>query len=144
MGQYATVTWSPGDEAVGQKFQQMAQNEEWLKENIIIGNLNFMANDIGELPDGRSPGAVSATKLEVVQYRFNSQVAVSEYEFRVNFPPSFTQPPVVLFSNQDLDDKSVIRMVSQTGTEYANFKVWHTDGLSKLFVGMISIALIGQ
>lgn len=143
MAQYTTVTWSPGDGAVGEKFAQMAQNEEWLKENIILGNVNYFPNALGEIPDGRQNGAERAVKLEGVGFRYNSQTPTTEYRFTVPFPPVFTKPPLVVASNWDTTDATFIRQVSQKGTESADFKVKQHDGLSRIMNGYIFLILMG-
>lgn len=143
MGQYATVVWSEGDEVTSIKLEQMAQNEQWLKDNIIVGNMNWIPNALGAVTEGREPGVVPATKLEVVEYRYDSQVPVKYYDFTVKYPPVFTQPPVTLFSIYDPSDDIVVRRRGSNRTDQGVFRLWDTRGLTKTFVGDITVLLIG-
>lgn len=144
MAQYATVNWSDGDEVTSQKLNQMAQNEQWVKDNLIIGNANYVPNPQGKMVPGRSKGITSVTKMEIVEVVYDSQVPVKYWDLTVNFPPVFTEQPTVFYSHLDTDEDAVVRMTLQTGTKSAKFRVWNTDGLSKRKHGYLNLLLLGK
>lgn len=143
MAQYTTVVWDEGDEVTSQKLEQMAQNETWLKDNLIIGNNNYIANALGQTA-GRTTGIASTTKLEVIEVEFDSQVPVVYHDFVVRFPPVFTEPPVVFYSHSDHDENTVVRHFTKGGATSATFRVWNTAGTSHRKHGTLGILLLGK
>jgi hypothetical protein len=142
MAQYTTVVWEEGDEVTSQKLGQMAQNEQYIKDNLIIGNANFVPNSIGTTT--RAAGIASVTKMEVLEIDYDSQVPAKYYDFTVRFPPVFTQPPVIFFSNYDHDEDTVLRIYTKNGNTSAIFRVWNTSLLSRRHHGHVTVLLLGS
>jgi hypothetical protein len=143
MAQYATVVWSEGDEVTSQKLEQMAQNETWIKDNLIVGNANYVTDPNGAT-SGRVAGIQTITKMEVVEIAYDSQVPVLFYDFTVVFPPVFTEPPVIFISNYDHDEASVLRVFTKNGTTNCIIRVWNTSYTTHRKRGHASIMLVGK
>jgi hypothetical protein len=143
-GQYSTVNWQPGDEVTSQKLQQMSNNSEWLKTNIIMGNLNFQRNALGQTPHGRQPGTLPAKRMEAVAIKYNSQVPVPQYDFWVNFPPVFTQMPMVFLTNWTVWNNTVARILNIEGTRRVLVKVHDINFSAAKLEGDLHLLLVGQ
>lgn len=142
MGQYSTTTWEEGDEVTSQKLEQMAQNEQYLKDNLLLTNVNILPNPNGV--STRAQGIFSATKMEVIEMDYDSQVPVKYHNFTVTFPPVFSQPPVIFYSNYDQDENTVVRIYIKSGATSCVFRVWNTDGLTHRHHGHITVLLVGS
>lgn len=95
MAQFATVTWTGAAEVTSNKLQQMSNNDEWLKENMILGDIAFLKNSIGKMGYGREEGIVKPKKIMGVNIFVDSQVPVSYTDVIVRYPVPFTTPPLV-------------------------------------------------
>jgi hypothetical protein len=132
MPTYASVSWQDGDEVTSAKLNQMAQNEQYLKDNIIIGNTTI--NDTTN----------QALKIEGIRLDFDSQSAVQVYNFRVNLPPVFTEPPVIVFSHNVLLYFTVVHLTESNRTDYCEF--YMAENLQNIvrFQGTMNIIAIGK
>jgi hypothetical protein len=144
MATYQSVSWQPGDELTSVKMQQMAQNDEWLKDNLIIGNVNFPRNGAGQVAAGRTAGAFKAKRVEGIAYKFDSSINRRWYDFRVNFPSVYTKPPIIIHSVYSPFKELTSRVISGGKTNYAVFRVWDTGHRSLRLDGELDIILIGE
>ena len=132
MPTYASVSWQDGDEVTSAKLNQMAQNEQYLKDNIIIGNTTINGS------------TSSALKIEAIRMEFDSNTAVQVYNFRVDLPPVFTEPPVIVFSHNVLLYFTVAHLTESNRTDYCEF--YMVENLQNIvrFQGTLNIIAIGR
>lgn len=144
MAAYTTVSWQKGDEVTSTKLQQMAQNEQWLKDNAIVGNLNYIASALGAPPAGRSLGIHTATRLEAIRVDYDSQVPVSGFIVKVNLPPVFTEPPIIASSHSTIDFYTNCMLYVADRTDYCEFHISHRDGQTVHLRGQLHIICMGR
>ena len=132
MPTYASVSWQDGDEVTSAKLNQMAQNEQYLKDNIIIGNTTI--ND----------ATAQALKIEAIKTPFDSNTAVQVYNFRVNLPPVFTEPPVIVASHNVLLYFTIVHVTETNRTDYVEFYMCEKDSQIVRFQGEMNIIAIGK
>lgn len=103
MAVYESVTWEPGDEVTSAKLNKMAQNAEWLKDNAINADYNFIIDSFGRPPKDRSAASSKMTKIVAVEVNVNALFnSVSQIAVTFQTPTGFTTPPttfVSLYSN---------------------------------------------
>jgi hypothetical protein len=143
MAVYTTVSWQPGDEVTSAKLQQMCQNEEWLKDNLIIGNSNFPANGNGDVASGRQPGIIAINKIEVVSFKYDSTIPRKWYDAQVRYPPTFTEPPITIFSTYSVWNEPCCWLLDGTRTSRGIFRISDQHGRSVRHQGELNILLIG-
>ena len=132
MPTYASVSWQDGDEVTSAKLNQMAQNEQYLKDNIIIGNTTI--ND----------ATAQALKIEAIKVPFDSNTNVNVHTFRVNLPPVFTEPPVIVASHNVLLYFTIVHVTETNRTDYVEFYMCEKDGGNVRFQGEMNIIAIGK
>jgi hypothetical protein len=143
MGQYTTVTWQHGDEAVTSKLEQMCQNEEWLHDNLIAGNVNYMLGAQGQPPAGRSQGVVTANHIEAIRIDYDSLTAVSSITVKVQLPPVFTEAPVIAFAANAFG-LIVGQLVTGDRTDYCEILIFQRDGITQRLTGTLNIICVGK
>lgn len=143
MGQYTTVQWQAGDEVTSSKLQQMSQNSEWLKDNIILGNMNFPTNALGAVSNGRSPGIDPIKRMEVIAIRYDSEVPKKYCDVTVKYPPVFTMHPVVQHSLYSWQDVSCV-LIDGTKPTQGVFRIFDVHGRTVRHQGELYLTLVGK
>lgn len=146
MAQYATVTWQKGDEVTSQKLQQMASNEDWLKDNVILGNISYPQNNLGGVAMGRKNEMVRATRLEAINMVFDSQAPAPFLDLEVPLPPVFTEAPVgvVSIANDEGGHRFGCTWINDNTTDKWILRLWEQHSRSVRISGSLNIILIGR
>lgn len=144
MAQYATVNWQPGDEVTSLRLEQMAQNEEWLHDNALIGVINYQPSALGQPPSGRAPGLKVAKRVCAVRIDFDSQVPVSVHIVRIDLTNlGFTEAPVVAISYNVENNFCVAHHAIGDRNDYCEIFFSQRDALIVQIKGTLDLILVG-
>lgn len=144
---YNTVAWAPDDEMTSQKLQQMCDNDTWLKENALtVGRLEWHKGNEGQLPVGRVVGTYNATTCVGLFYPFDSVTPVQHYDLRVQYPPLFTKPPIIvaMVGNGSPDNLALcVTTTFDSSPDFSMLKIFHRTGNAMRIYGGMNIILFG-
>jgi len=143
MGQYTTVTWQAGDEVTSTKLQQMCSNTEWLKDNIVLGNLNYIRNGDGNPPNGREAGIEPIKRIEALAVKFDSDIPKLYHDFGINIPSVFTEPPLIIPALWNWQN-DIINVIDGTRPTRATFRVQDIHGRTVRHQGEMHVLFIGK
>lgn len=145
MGAYATVNWQTGDEVTSQRLQQMAANEQYLYDKIILGDIEYRPSALGVAPAGREPGIVEAKRIGAMRIDFDSQVPVSVHYVHVDITNlAFTEPPVVTLAYNVENYFSVCHLSIADRTDYVELQFASRDGLVVQLKGSLHLHFLGR
>lgn len=140
------VDWQPDDEAVGIKFKQMSDNDQWLSDNMISGKQVNRASGNGTLPAGKPVGSFVAKKAYGLYQVFDSLVTTPYYNITITYPSGvFTTPPVIVatVATPNLTNHWVCTVTLNSSTTHAKVSVFRRDGASDHFAGALNVMLLG-
>ncbi len=140
---FVSTSWQEADEVTSAKLQQMSANDDYFNENMIHGNLNFLAGTGSVAPGSRTIGAVTGLRLEAVRYHFDSITTFQVYVLQIPIPPVFTVPPVVVFSHQVVSYFTIVHGTEPDRNDYMEFYMVEKDQQYVRFQGEISALLFG-
>lgn len=132
MPTYSTANWQDGDEVTSTKLQQMAQNEQYLKDISIVGETVI------------NNGISTVSKMEGIRLDFDSSAAVQVYILRVDLPAVFTEPPVIVFSHNVSTYFTIVQLTESNRTDYCEFYMAEKDSQIVRFQGTLNIIAIGK
>jgi hypothetical protein len=146
MATYEYVTWQPDDEVTSTKLAQMANNEQWIHDNMLTGSVSYRAGGDGVAPTGKTPGTHVADTVYGIYQNFNSLVATTSYTIKITYPPIFTEPPVIVatVANGNAASSFVCIITRNSGTDYANVRIFRRDGAAVVISGGLNVMLIGK
>src|ERR1044072_8775335 len=132
MAVYTTVQWSAGDEVTSEKLNAMAQNEQYLKDNAIVGQIQYLAGAHGEVPFSRPTGqTITATKMCGLYVPFSSEgVSVAYWEVFVNYPTNFFSFPPIITATLAQGQRVPMTIVcfQDFSTSTAGFEIYAPNG----------------
>lgn len=143
---YQYVMWQPDDEAVSSKMKQMADNEQWIYDNMITGNITYLQN--GTItPDGRTVGTEQAEKVHGFYIQFNSGTPVTFLEVDISYAAAnFTFGPIITCTVASGPGAPLFAVIkTDVSTTKAVVRIMHrTDGLSTVMVGRLNVICLGR
>ena len=134
LGQYASVQWEAGDEVTSTKLNQMAENDDWLKDNMLTGEMRVPIGTLGQVAIGRTRGVTQAKKLTIVTRWIDSQTPVKEIDLGFAIPPGFSQSPICLAGLDMPFSNTAIRILQQVGTKEITFSVGVKVGAASAYI----------
>lgn len=143
MADFAKVTWQKWDEATTTKLGQMAQNEDWLKDNLTVQKVVYALGDGGLMPPYRSPGTYNMTKAYAMYVPFDSLIPVAAVDVTIRYPETFTQLPVVVVSNSNGNGYEIAGTTYRITATEAMHRIYHRDGKGLRFTGALHVWLCG-
>lgn len=143
MAVFQTVSWSAGDEVTVQKMQQMSDNDQYLKDNMVIARNVFTQNSAGKVANGRVRGTNLAKRIESIAIVFDSGSARKECDVRIPLHPVFTKPPLVFVTPYVPFYKVSCRILRVSGTKYVDVRVSTIDNSSQRMQGELNLLAVG-
>lgn len=144
MAVYQTMSWSPGDEVTSQKMQQMADNDQYLKDSMVLVRNVFTQNSAGKVANGRVRGTNPASRIESIAIVFDAGSAKKEYDVRIPLPPVFTKPPLVFVTPYVPFYKVSCRILRVGGVKYVDVRVSTIDNSSVRMSGELNLLAVGM
>lgn len=140
---YQYVNWQPDDEVVSSKLKQMSDNEQWIADNMLVGNVTYLANGT-ILPEGRTVGTVKATKMQSFYIQFDSVTPVSSLVVEIPYPPIFTFAPIITFSIASGPGTEFCGVITtDVSTIKSRIKIFKRDGAAVQIIGRLNIICMG-
>lgn len=142
---YSYVTWQLDDEVTSTKLQQMSDNDQWIHDNMITGNITYLAN--GTItPDGRTVGTEQAEKVHGFYIQFNSEVPVTSLVVEIPYAAAnFTFGPIITFSIASGPGTEMCGVITtDVSPVKSRIKIFRRDGASAVLVGRINVICLGR
>lgn len=145
MANYTGVTWQPDDEVTSTKLQQMCTNQDWLKENLILGDVYFVANNSGALlPTPFTVGSTKLLKIDAKVKPFNSQVETAWIDMDINIPPGYTNVPLCIPTVTDVHSRGYyVNLKRYNGLTSVTVRITQADHIAKVISGQVQCLFIG-
>lgn len=143
MAQYKSISWQHKEEVTSTKLEQMAQNTEWLKSNLILGDAHRVMN--GEYyPNPLEPGVSKITRLDSVIKPFNSGGPTAWMDLDITIPSGYSNLPIVLHSiGGPADEYLVSHLWAYRSATRLTFRIHSTKWESKILNGTLHVLLVG-
>lgn len=141
---YEYVMWQPDDEVVSSKLKQMADNEQYLMDNSLPGNITYLAN--GSItPDGRTVGTQKATKIHGFYIQFNSGTPVTSHVVEISYASAnFTFGPIITFSVASGPGTEILGVITTDVSPLkSRIKLFRRDGAATVMIGRINVICLG-
>lgn len=143
MASFQYVSWQPDDEAVSSKLKQMADNDQWIHDNIITGELVYRNGADGSTLAGKTPGTQTMKDIVALQIPFNSVTPTSAYYVDVAYPPVFSSIPVALTSIAAPYGIEFCSVISFGGATKITVKIFRRDGAAVQIAGELQVLFAG-
>lgn len=145
MGTFASVTWQTDDEVTSQKLGQMAQNDDWLKDNLVRGDhIQLASPDTTSTTCGRPVGLTPLSRMEAFNIRFDSGSHVSSWDITIDLPPVFTAPPICVGTVANNTRLSLTcKVINHCSTSYVRFRIFHVDLNTIQMTGSLNVVAFG-
>ena len=141
---YSYVNWQPDDEVVSSKLKQMSDNDQWIHDNIVTGDLIYRAGVGGILPQGRTVGSQVGKDIYGIYVPFDSLTPVSYFDVVVTYPPVFTTPPICMVTIANGFWEHLVGNLFRDGlTTEATYRVFRRDGAAVQLRGALNVLLFG-
>lgn len=141
---YQYVNWQPDDEATSTKMKQMADNEQWIHDNIVTGDIIYRTGSPNLQPAGRTVGSQVAKDIYGIYLPFDSVTPASFYSIDITYPPVFTTPPIIMVTISNAFGDNLAGVVtSDTLTTKATYRVFRRDGAAVQLRGALNVILLG-
>lgn len=143
MAVYESLSWQEDDEVTSEKLNKMTQNEQWLKDKMIIGGLHVRITGAGTLrPDGYTPGTYHLKTMEHILHKFDSGVPVKTYDFNVEVPNVFKGLPGVLVTLKGATFNGHLQVRSIAGGQ-CTLRATETHGVAVRMIAVAHVLFIG-
>lgn len=145
MAAYATVTWQAGDEVVSQRMQQMANNEQYLYDKLITGDIEYRPSALGNAPAGHNAGIIEAKRIGAMRIDFDSQVPVPQHLVHIDITNlAFTEPPVISMAYNVLNCFAVCQLSIADRIDYIELLLAERTGLTFRLQGQLHFHFLGR